>query len=186
MRLVVKPLRGKRNFSYILFFHSTKFQKNFDKIAGRRYGFFRSYAKQVIYRYLDCGILKTGLARIRCGDCGHEYLLAFSCKRRHFCPSCHQKRVMEPDEWLCQEVVKAVPPVCVRRTGRHRHVVFIIPKILRRYFLYDRKPLPIANAPPIGVVPAYDVGVVPAYDEELGHGIDDTITDPDYPAEACF
>tara|TARA_B100000315_G_scaffold39358_1_gene34126 strand:- start:56862 stop:57038 length:177 start_codon:yes stop_codon:yes gene_type:complete len=29
-------------------------------------------------------------------------------------------------------------------------------------------------------------GVVPAYDEELGHGIDDTITDPDYPAEACF
>ena len=85
---------------------------------------------------------------------------------------------MEPGEWLCQEVVKAVPPVCVRRTGRHRHVVFIIPKILRRDFLYDRKPLPITNAPPIGVVPAYD--------EELGHGIDDTITDPDYPAEACF
>lgn len=26
---------------------------------------------------------------------GHEYLLAFSCKRRHFCPSCHQKRVVE-------------------------------------------------------------------------------------------
>jgi hypothetical protein len=28
-------------------------------------------------------------------DCGHEYLLAFSYKKRHFCPSCHQKRVVE-------------------------------------------------------------------------------------------
>jgi hypothetical protein len=34
------------------------------------------------------------LARVKCEDCGHEYLLAFSCKRRHFCPSCHQKRVV--------------------------------------------------------------------------------------------
>ena len=74
--------------------------------------------------------MKNGFARVRCKDCGHEYLLAFSCKRRHFCPSCHQKRVVEFGEWLCQEVVKAVP---------HRHVVLSIPKILRRYFLYDRR-----------------------------------------------
>ncbi|MCP4119683.1 MAG: hypothetical protein GY737_30635, partial [Desulfobacteraceae bacterium] len=38
------------------------------------------------------------LARVRCEDCGHEYLLAFSCKRRQFCPSCHQKRVVEYGE----------------------------------------------------------------------------------------
>ena len=37
----------------------------------------------------DCGILKNGFARVRCEHCGHEYLLAHSCKRRHFCPSCH-------------------------------------------------------------------------------------------------
>ena len=37
---------------------------------------------------------------------------------------------MEFGEWLCEEIVKAVP---------HRHFVFSIPKILRRYFLYDRK-----------------------------------------------
>ncbi|MFH1930349.1 MAG: transposase zinc-binding domain-containing protein [Pseudomonadota bacterium] len=86
--------------------------------------------RQVIYRYLDCGILHNGFARVRCGECGHEYLLAFSCKRRHFCPSCHQKRVVEFGEWLCEEVLKALP---------HRHFVFSIPKILRRYFLYDRK-----------------------------------------------
>jgi hypothetical protein len=51
-------------------------------------------------------------------------------KRRHFCPSCHQKRVVEFGEYLCQEILKAVP---------HRHFILSIPKILRRYFLYDRK-----------------------------------------------
>ena len=39
---------------------------------------------------------------------------------------------MEFGEWLCGNVVKAVP---------HRHIVFSIPKILRRCFLYDRKRL---------------------------------------------
>lgn len=58
--------------------------------------------------------MKNGFARIRCEDCGHEYLLVFSSKRRHFCPSCHQKQVVEFGEWLCREVVKAVP---------HRHLV---------------------------------------------------------------
>ena len=46
------------------------------------------------------------------------------------CPSCHQKRVVEFGEWLCEEVLKVAP---------HRHFVFSIPKILRRYFLYNRK-----------------------------------------------
>ena len=36
---------------------------------------------------------------------------------------------MEFGEWLCEEILKAVP---------HRHFVFSIPKILRRYFLYYR------------------------------------------------
>jgi hypothetical protein len=49
------------------------------------------------------------IARARRTDCGHEYLLAFSFKRRHFCPSCHQKRVAQFGEWLCASVVKAVP-----------------------------------------------------------------------------
>ncbi len=40
-----------------------------------------------------------------------------------------KKRVVEFGEWLCQEVIKAVP---------HRHFILSIPKILRRYFLYDR------------------------------------------------
>ncbi len=52
--------------------------------------------------------------------------------------------------------MKAVPPACVRRTGRHRHVVFSIPKILRRYFLYDRKLLSDPTASPILGPNGYD------------------------------
>ncbi len=89
--------------------HFETFEQVYEDRFERQYGFYRPYVKQVIYRYLDCGILHNGFARVRCQDCGHEYLLAFSCKRRHFCPSCHQKRVVEFGEWLCQEVVKAVP-----------------------------------------------------------------------------
>ena len=37
--------------------------------------------------YLECGILTHGILRLRCGECGHCKLLAFSCKRRGFCPS---------------------------------------------------------------------------------------------------
>ena len=84
----------------------------------------------IIYQYLDCGILANGFARVKCKGCGHEYLLAFSCKRRHFCPSCHAKRVVGFEEWLCSNVLKSVP---------HRHFVFSIPKMIRIYFLFDRK-----------------------------------------------
>jgi hypothetical protein len=75
--------------------------ESFASPFAKQYGFFRFYVKMVIYRYLDCGILHNGFARVRRKDCGHEYLLAFSCK--------------------------------------HCHFIFRIPKILRRYFLYDRR-----------------------------------------------
>jgi len=106
------------------------FLQVYDDRFSRDYGFWRPYIEKVICRYLDCGDLRHGFARVRCNDCGHEYLLAFSCKRRHFCPSCHQKRVVEFGEWLCLDVLKKIP---------HRHFIFSIPKMLRRYFLYDRK-----------------------------------------------
>ena len=110
--------------------HFEAFVQIYDDRFSRQYGLWRPYLEKVIYRYLDCGDPHNGFARVKCKDCSHEYLLAFSCKRRHFCPSCHQKRVVEFGEWLCTAVLKK---------GPHRHFIFSIPKILRRYFLYDRK-----------------------------------------------
>jgi len=96
----------------------------------KHFGFWRPYLKEVMVRYLECGDFHNGFARIRCDACGTERALAFSCKRRYVCPSCHQKRVVEFGEWLCSHVLKAVP---------HRHFVLSVPKILRRFFLRDRK-----------------------------------------------
>ena len=93
------------------------------------YGYLRPIVPKVIYQYLDCGILHNGFARVKCKACNHEYLLTFSCKGRHFYPSCHSKRVVEFGQWLCSSVLKNV---------LHRHFVFSIPKIIRIYFLFDR------------------------------------------------
>ena len=106
-----------------------EFKRSYERNFSQKYGYLRSHIEKVIYQYLDCGILHNGFARIRC-ECGHEKLLAFSCRRRHFCPSCHAKRCVEFGEWLCSNVLKKVP---------HRHFVFSMPKILRVYFLFNRK-----------------------------------------------
>jgi hypothetical protein len=54
------------------------------------------YVEREFRRYLECGILAHGFARARCGDCGHDFLIAFSCKGRGVCPSCNARR-MGPD-----------------------------------------------------------------------------------------
>ena len=58
--------------------HFETLEQVYDERFAKQYGFFRPYVRQVIYRYLDCGILHNGFARVRCGDCGHEYLLALT------------------------------------------------------------------------------------------------------------
>ena len=44
------------------------------------------FIKEEFDAFLECGILAHGFLRLRCGQCGHDRLLAFSCKRRGFCP----------------------------------------------------------------------------------------------------
>ena len=106
-----------------------EFKRSYDRNFSQKYGSLRTHIEKVIYQYLDSGILHNGFARVKCKTCNNEYLLAFSCKRRHFCPSCHAKRVVEFGEWLCGSILKKVP---------HRHFVFSMPKILRIYFLFNR------------------------------------------------
>ena len=45
--------------------------------------------------YLKYGILAHGFLRLTCDDCKEEKLVAFSCKKRGFCPSCTGKRMTE-------------------------------------------------------------------------------------------
>ncbi|MCF6188747.1 MAG: transposase zinc-binding domain-containing protein [Desulfobulbaceae bacterium] len=106
---------------------------SFEQIYGERfshdYGFYRPVISEVVRAYLKCGDLKQGFARVRCPDCHYEYLLAFSCRGRWFCPSCHAKKVVQFGEVLRENILYPVP---------HRQYVFSIPIILRKYFLYNR------------------------------------------------
>ena len=46
------------------------------------------FVQQEFDHYLKCGLLEHGFLRVKCDACHHEHLVAFSCKRRGFCPSC--------------------------------------------------------------------------------------------------
>ena len=45
--------------------------------------------------YLECGLLCYGFVRLRCAACGHDLLIALSCKGRGFCPSCGGRRMAD-------------------------------------------------------------------------------------------
>ena len=166
--------------------HFEELEAVWDDRYANRYGFWRPYTLDVIYRYLDCGDLHNGFARVKCKDCGHEYLLAFSCKRRHFCPSCHPPAspgIARPRSDTTRQ--RAAPSFSVRcrrhwRAGQkrviefgewlctevlksvpHRQWVFSIPKRLRIYFMYDRKLLSKLSRCAWSVLSTYLKHVVP-------------------------
>ena len=53
------------------------------------------YVERKFDDFLRCGRLEHGFLRMVCGDCKHEKLVAFSCKRRGFCPSCGARIIAE-------------------------------------------------------------------------------------------
>jgi hypothetical protein len=46
------------------------------------------FVREEFDAFLECGILAHGFLRLRCADCAPEKLVAFSCKKRGFCPAC--------------------------------------------------------------------------------------------------
>src|SRR5271157_883986 len=110
--------------------HYDEFEAVYPEAYQPRYGVLRPIIPEVVHKFLDCGNLERGFARIRCDHCEHEYLLAFSCKSRWFCPSCHQKNVQTTARFIMDQVVAPVP---------HRHYVLAIPRMLRPYFQRHRR-----------------------------------------------
>ncbi|MFQ5720844.1 MAG: transposase, partial [Acidobacteriota bacterium] len=95
-----------------------------------RYGFWRPVIAEAVEKFLTCGDLHEGFARIRCPNCHHEMFVAFSCRRRCLCPSCHQKRALMMAADIAEDLCEPVP---------HRQFVFTIPKRLRIFFRFDRR-----------------------------------------------
>ena len=80
------------------------------------------------HRYLDCGVLAHGFARLRCPDCGFERLVAFSCKGR-LCPSCWARRAAD----TAADLVDRVLP-----EARYRQWVLTFPWAMRYLLATDR------------------------------------------------
>ncbi len=59
--------------------------------------------------YLKCGRLEYGFLRVQCSTCHKERLVAFSCKRRGFCPSCGARRMAESAALLVDDVLPHQP-----------------------------------------------------------------------------
>ena len=68
--------------------------------------------------FLECGILAHGFLRLSCGDCGHEKLVAFRCKRRGFCPSRGARRMAQTAAHLVDRVSPATPMPTTRGLDR--------------------------------------------------------------------
>ena len=67
------------------------------------------FVQREVEAYLRCGILEHGLLRLGCPACGLERLVAFSCKKRGFCPSCLGRRMTDTACHLRERVLPEVP-----------------------------------------------------------------------------
>ncbi len=72
--------------------------------------------------YLKCGLLCHGFARAYCAGCGHDFLVAFSCKGRDICPSCSTRRMVETAAHMVDDVLPRV---------QFRQWVLSVPKRVR-------------------------------------------------------
>lgn len=90
--------------------------------------------RDVVYsnvnRMLKCKTASLGFASFSCPECGKEKLVFHTCKSR-ICSSCGNKYNKQRETSIFSKLFKY----------KHRHVVFTIPKELRRIFKEDRRRL---------------------------------------------
>ena len=67
------------------------------------------FVEQELRSFLRCGVLAHGFLRLHCDDCGQDRLVAFSCKRRGFCPACGGRRMANTAAHLVDRVLPELP-----------------------------------------------------------------------------
>ena len=126
---IYRPRQPQKTGPYrILSEHYDEFKDIYNEKYLRRFGPFRPIIDETVDKYLKCGILKYGFARVKCPECGHEFLLPFSCKCK-LCTSCMTKAMLLFREYIMENILLKVP---------YRHMVFCLPKILRGGFIRNR------------------------------------------------
>ena len=88
------------------------------------------YVLEEFESYLRCGVPAHGFLRLKCEGCGEEMIVAFSCKKRGFCPSCCAKRMAEAASHLVENVLPLAP---------YRQFVVSFPIPLRHWLQTNKK-----------------------------------------------
>ncbi len=68
-----------------------------------------SHVRREFERYLSCGAMCCGFARLKCRSCQRERLVAFSCKGRAICPSCVGRKMADSAAHLVDNVLPQAP-----------------------------------------------------------------------------
>ena len=85
--------------------HYPRFLQEIERSGGH----LPRFVGQEFEDYVRCGLLEHGFLRPICDGCRHEHLVAFSCKRRGFCPSCGARRIVESAAHLVDHVFPEEP-----------------------------------------------------------------------------
>jgi hypothetical protein len=89
------------------------------------------FVKEELEGFVNCGLLCRGFALLACPICSEQKLVAFSCKRRGFCPSCLGRRMAETSANLMEHVLPENVPL--------RQFVLTVPFELRARLAYDKE-----------------------------------------------
>lgn len=88
------------------------------------------FIRQEFDEYLKCGIPEYGVVRTYCYQCRYSGVVAFSCKRRGFCPSCTARRMNDEAAHLVDKVLPMIT---------YRQWVISFPYRLRYQMAYNSK-----------------------------------------------
>lgn len=88
------------------------------------------FVERELRSFLDCGVLANGFLRVHCDICGHDRVVAFSCKGRSVCSSCCGRRMADTAAHLVDRVLPDVPV---------RQWVLSLPVAMRYRLAYDSK-----------------------------------------------
>jgi len=77
--------------------------------VAREHGALPAFIEKTFRAFLKCGIPERGFIRVHCACCGHDDVVAFSCKRRGVCASCSARAMGDGAAHLVDQVLPKVP-----------------------------------------------------------------------------